>query len=231
MSEENNTWLKEEHPELILAPELVSGILQFTAGYNERSGQFSKTNNYSPDERYGTVLSGQFEVNIRGRLDKSTTKLPLLYVNGLDHTPERHFNQTDSSACLCSPLEEKDFLTPEFGFRRFLEQLVIPFLYGQVFLSAHGGWPWLEYAHGATGLFEAYFRNNNSGKSHECIRRLSEDPAWARIKTVLIQKSDIKGHTQCFCPKKDHIRRCHPDAWQGARYLQRDVRSAGLFLP
>jgi hypothetical protein len=49
------------------------------------------------------------------------------------------------------PLEEDDFLDPEFQFRLFLERLVIPFLYGQAFYSANGRWPWIEYDNGELG--------------------------------------------------------------------------------
>ena len=99
----------------------------------------------------GLVLSGIFDVRIAGPIDQAAQKLPLLYVENVDASADRHFNQTDSAACLCSPLEANDFLNPQFDFRRYLDQLVIPFLYGQLFFDRHGYWPWHDYAHGGLG--------------------------------------------------------------------------------
>src|ERR1700727_2238404 len=52
-------------------------------------------------------------------------------------------------------------LSGAFQIRAFLEQLVIPFLYGQVFYSSKNRWPWAEYAHGATGILEAYSKTRD----------------------------------------------------------------------
>ena len=69
-------------------------------------------------------------------------------------------------------------------------------------------------------------------KAQECVQKLSLDrAAWPRIKLALIQKSNIKGHTPCFCPNMDHIRRCHPNAWKGIRQLKQDVKEHGVNIP
>jgi hypothetical protein len=224
LSNEDSVWLAREYPELTNASEEISGVLQFTAAYDERSGRFFVVNDELVNEKLGTDLSGTFEVRIKGRLDKNAQELPTLHVDGPTHTPEQHFNQTDFSACLCSPLEEQDFLTPEFEFRKFFNQLVVPFLYGQVFPSVYGSWPWTEYAHGATGLLEAYARNKDRRRTQQCINRLAEDSDWPRIKTVLLQEVQVQCETRCFCRSQRSIKRCHPQALHGARLLQQDLR-------
>lgn len=231
LSNEDRVWLAREYPELTVAPEQITGELKFTAGYDERRDRFFVVNDESVNERLGTVLNGSFEVRISGRLDKNAPKLPTLHVDGLTHTPEQHFNQTDFSACLCSPLEEQDFLTPEFDFRKFLNQLVVPFLYGQVFLSLYNRWPWAEYAHGVTGLLEAYARNKDQRKTQQCINRLSHDTDWPTIKSILLQESQVQGDMECFCRSQRSIKRCHPQAWRGVRLLQQDLRYWPVALP
>ncbi len=232
LTDQDRTWLRQKYPDLTVGPGLVSGILKFTAAYNEKSRKFYLLENGDLDEVEGIRLSGQFEVSIRDRQDKSVFRLPALHVEKIDHTEERHFNPNDNSACYCNPLEEYEFLTPQFDFKRVIEELIIPFLYGQLFFTAESRWPWPEYAHGVTGLLEAYFKNKDSSKALDCIERLCKDwSAWPRIKSLLTQKTEIKGHIPCFCPRKDHIRRCHPSAWQGVRQLRLDVKSGRISLP
>jgi hypothetical protein len=183
-------------------------------------------------EKTGSVaLSGAFQIRIEERNDNSISRLPAVYVQGVDPLDVRHFNQRDKSACLCSPFDEDEFLDPELQFRPFLEQLVIPFLYSQIFYSSRGHWPWTEYAHGAAGILEAYFQLRDQNRAKECLQRLAQDRDWLRIQSALRQNPYIKGHIPCFCPRKDQIRRCHPGALKGALRLQRDLRVLGSSVP
>ncbi len=228
LTEQDQAWLAEEYPGLAIAEGTVSGVLGFTASYNEQTDRFFIIKDGRFDKVPGLILTGVFEVRIEAPADP--TKLPSLYVSGIEHIQDRHFNQTDDSACLCSPLDEDDFLVPVFEFKKYLEQLVIPFLYGQVFFDSEERWPWFEYAHGATGVLEAYFKRHDSTKVSECILNLKNDwLTWPRIKSALLQKV-IKGHTPCVCEKRGPIRRCHPSAWHGIRRLQHDIRTEGIAL-
>jgi hypothetical protein len=183
------------------------------------------------DEIGAVTLSGAFEVRIEERTDKSISRLPALYVQGVDPSSDRHFSQRDKSACLCSPFDEDEFLQPEFRFAAFLEQLVIPFLYGQLYYSSRSRWPWTEYAHGATGILEAYSKISDQQRAEECLRQLAQDASWPRIRVALRQKPYLKGHTPCFCTKMDQIRRCHPGALEGALRLQKDLTARGIPVP
>ena len=126
------------------------------------------------DGNGAVVLVGSFNIRLEERTDKSTWHLPALFVDGIELIPERHFNQKDHSACLCSPLEEREFLEPELQFSLFLERLVIPFLYGQSFYSSRGQWPWAEYAHGSTGILEAYSRIHDPASAEGCVQGHSQ---------------------------------------------------------
>lgn len=179
----------------------------------------------------GLALSGRFTIRIEERSDKTISELPAVHVEGIEAIADRHFSQKDKSACLCSPFDESEFFQPEFQFRAFLEQLVIPFLYGQVFYSENRHWPWSEYAHGATGLLQAYSEIAGEARPADCIQRLAQyKDVWPRIRAALQQKPYMKGHTPCFCVKQDQIRRCHPSALRGALRLQHDVRELGMPL-
>lgn len=217
LSREDSVWLAREYPELTPAPHEVKGLLKFTGAYHEESGRFFILHDDPPHAEIGTVLSGGFEIKIRWRLDLKATALPKLFVDGVSHTPDCHFFQNDFSACLCSPLQHQDFLLPEFMFRRFFNELVVPFLYGQVFLSAYGKWPWGEFAHGATGILEAYGATRGPRKAQQCISSLADDKDWVTIKSTMLHRNQVDPNLRCFCGSKQSIKRCHPAALRGAQ--------------
>jgi len=176
-------------------------------------------------------LEGSFNIKIEERKNKTYSNLPALFVEGVDIIADRHINTYDKSACLCSPLEENEFLEPTFKFELYFEHLIVPFLYGQLFYNSEKRWPWSEYAHGSVGLLDSYLIISDSSKAKECQQKLAADIInWPRIRTALLQKSDIKGHTQCFCPKRDQIRRCHPNAWKGIQLLKNHLRMQGVTI-
>jgi hypothetical protein len=231
LSREDSVWLAREYPELTAAPHEVKGLLKFTGAYHEESGHFFILNDEPAPVEIGTVLSGAFEIKIRGQLNFEATSLPKVFVAGVPHTLDNHFYQDDFSACLCSPLQHQDFLVPEFRFRRFFNELVLPFLYGQVFLSAHGRWPWVEFAHGATGILEAYAISNGRRMTQKCIGLLAQVGNWNRIKSILLQESQLQADLPCFCRSGKIISECHPQALQGARLLQTDLKFWPVALP
>jgi len=227
---EDEQWLRSTYPGLIPSAKGVEGRIQFKATYNSQSGHFLILSDDVIDEVGGLALSGSFTIRMEPQNHKSPFALPALYVEGLETDLDRHFIQTDKSACLCSPFEEDDFLQPEFKFKQYLEQLVIPFLYGQLFYSTHQHWPWPDYAHGATGLLESYSKIGYPNKTQEVLKILMQFSIWPQIKKALQHKPHIKGHTPCFCTKMDQIRRCHPKALQGALRLQQDILTLGIDL-
>jgi len=223
-------WLRDAHPDLTPTENGVTGKIEFVATYSDQTNKFLILGDGGTDHG-GVTLSCSFEIRLEARGDKSISQLPALYIQGVDPTADRHFSQRDSSACLCSPFDEADFVQPEFEFKPFLERLVVPFLYGQAFYSSHGHWPWSEYAHGATGILEAYLQLRDQNLAQECLQRLAQDREWPRIHSALRQRPWIRGHTPCFCEKKDQIRRCHPDALKGVLRLQQDLRALGIPIP
>jgi hypothetical protein len=228
LTESDEEWLRSHYPGLVPKDGAVSGIINFTASYDQQANRFFILGDEIPDGPTSVVLSGSFEIRIEERREKSTSRLPALFVQGVEPTPARHFGKGDKSACVCSPFDEEEFLQPKFQFKAFLEQLVIPFLYGQLFYSSEGRWPWSEYAHGATGILEAYSKTCNKNHATEGLRQLAQDANWVRVCSALQQQPYIKGHILCFCERPDQIRRCHPDALAGVRRLQQDLVALGV---
>jgi hypothetical protein len=232
LQDADKQWLARRYPGLTTDGDGVRGAIEIDATYHAESGQFQNLADGGEDTVGGLRLAGEFSIEIRARSDIVYSRLPALYVAGIEATADRHFSQQDKSACLCSPLEEDDFLFPNFNFQKFLEQLVVPFLYGQLFHSKEAYWPWTEYAHGATGLLESYLRVRDPTKAQACLNKLALDVKnWPRIRSALKQRGPIKGHTPCFCGKMDVIRRCHPEAWKGIRDLHEHITSQSIPIP
>jgi len=231
LNQSDEAWLRGAHPDLIREGDTVEGTITFTAAYHQPTNRFVILANQDTAPSGAVTLAGTFHIRIQERTDTTDSRLPALYIQGIDPAPERHFNQRDKSACLCSPFDEDDFLQPEFQFRPYLEQLVVPFLFGQNFYSSQERWPWPEYAHGATGVLEAYSTFADPSRAQQCLQKLTKDRTWPYIRSTLQQKPHVKGHTPCFCLSLNHIRRCHPMALQGALQLQKDLRAQGISIP
>ncbi len=231
LTDKDKQWLWQAYPCVQEIGGEVNGTVDFTAVYDAKLNQFSIIYDASITPKAGILLQGSFGIRIIKRAVTTSSVLPALFVEGVEPLMDRHFNQTDHSACLCSPLEEPDFLQPTFEFKRFFEHLVIPFLYGQLFYTKEKLWPWPDLAHGSTGLLESFYRLGAKADPQDCLDNLSKYSDWPRVRTVLMQKDAIKGHTFCFCLNKDHIRRCHPEAWQGAIKLREYVRLNKIQLP
>jgi hypothetical protein len=233
LTETDKYWLAERYSGLsIESNDKVIGEVSFVATYNKESGRFLEIESDTIDGVGGIRLSGTFKISIVPRTVTPHSRLPALTIDGVDTVADRHINQSDFTACLCNPIEEDEYLEPQFDFQRYFKELVIPFLYGQLYYSQEGHWPWFDYAHGGLGTIEAFSKNPTSVKAEECIQRISREvQLWKTVKPLLLQSGDIKGHTVCPCPKHDHLRRCHPVALEGLRLLKKALKEQGIQLP
>lgn len=224
-------WLSKLHPCLAVVDGAVRGTIEFTASYDSGRNLFRLLDDSEPAQTDGIVLAGKFTIRIEKRTAKVFSSLPALFIEEVEPVPDRHFG-ADKSACLCSSLEEDEFLKPELQFQPFIERLVIPFLYGQSFYTLNNSWPWPEYAHYATGLLESYGQCPDPAKAEAFLQTLTKfRDSWPTIRAALQQKDYIKGHTPCFCSKKDQIRRCHPKALRGIQQLQADIKAQEILIP
>jgi hypothetical protein len=236
LTTEDKEWLRESYRNLVCSElDEISGVLEFSATYNEKENLFLILGGGVENTVGGLRLDGSFKIKIKETPNVITSKLPSLYIEGVEAIVDRHINQTpdDHRACLCSPFVEDNYLTPNFQFRRYFEELVIPFLYGQVFYDHEGRWPWGDLSHGSIGLLESYYNLEDPTKAKECLDKLRQDRSnWEQIKLALYKKNPIKGHTLCFCLKGKNLRSCcHSDAWKGAELLRKDIKTQGLIIP
>lgn len=230
LTKEDEKWLQDNYPELKFEDNKISGNINFTATYNKDTGRFLVIKDSVEDGVGGLRLSGNFPITIRERTVTPYSKLPAVHVQGIDRIPNRHFNQSDSSACLGTPLEEKKFYTPALNFPRFLEELVIPFLYGQVYYTSHEAWPWFDYDHGGIGLLQSYSRTRET-PTQPLIKELllyleSDDAKWPLYKDVLLLPRPSK--RPCPCGSKEKLKDCHSGIIEGINQLKADIREVGL---
>ena len=134
---------------------------------------------------------------IWGKIKKIAQKLsmPLL---------DLHIN-TQWSLCLSLPLIEDDLLWDNYSIVKYIETLVIPFLYSTTHLYKFGKRPWWEYGHGILWYLEAYA--NNDIKYSDFKRAcsiLKDDPC--KIKTPF-KKRDFFRIIQHGRPKEEEIRK------------------------
>lgn len=219
------------HPGLKHDDQGVSGSIAFTADYDQKTNTFKILDSATDNKTGNGVLSGQFVLRIQKREKFLNSELPAVYIEGIEHTKDRHFDQSDGSACLCSPLDEAEFLQPQFEFKKFIEILVIPFLYGQIFYSREQEWPWGEWSHGNIGVLESYQSSAERKAVEKCLMFLHRDKyLWHRVLKALQQKTHPNGNMQCFCGRKVRIKMCHKLALAGAIRLRKDVKEFGVMF-
>lgn len=236
-SEDDKVWIKKNYPKLLVTVSEASGVIDILATYNLQEGVFLDVAKTSDDPVGGVRLSGTFSLTITERLplERMFSNLPKVVIEDISPDPERHIN-LDNSACLCSPLEEDIYLLPTFQTERFFKDLLIPFLYGQIFFSSFKRWPWTDYGHGSIGILESYDHLSESSHAESCLGKLqsykhTSESSWSEIRRLLTQRGQVKGHSMCICKNKDQIRRCHPRVWHGLRKLQTDIRNQNIAIP
>lgn len=232
LTDNDKEWIKKHYPDILVeSDDKISGKVSFTGSYNKDTEHFLQIESDSIDDVGGLRLSGTFQISVATRTTTPHSRLPALTIEGIETIADRHINQSDFTACLCNPIEEDEYLEPRFCFQKYFKELVIPFLYGQVYYSQEKHWPWFDYAHGGLGTIEAFFKNPTPDKANECIHAISKEVRlWKIVKPLLLQKEEIKGHTICPCPKHDHIRRCHLVVLQGLKLLRKVARDYNILI-
>jgi hypothetical protein len=79
-------------------------------------------------------------------------------------------------------------------------------------------------------LLESFADRHTYDDMEILLSTLSQHKEWPQVKQVLL-RNKIKGHTPCFCPRGDLLRRCHPRALDGLRTLHGYMRARSIALP
>lgn len=74
---------------------------------------------------------------------------------GLKNFSDLHQNP-GGTACLCVKQDEINRYPKGAGLAHFIEELVVPYLFGLSHFHDNGKWPWPDYSHGVLGIAEYY---------------------------------------------------------------------------
>lgn len=232
ITEAEAKWVNEKCPTLNINTERteINGDLEFTAAYDKSAGFVWLIN--QGQTAPGEILTDIYKISIQPSITRDN--LPILKIEGdkPEKTIDRHFYD-NGTACLCGPVEKYEFFKSGFSFIKYLDRLVIPFLYEQTYFDKHPGeWPWGEYAHGSAGIFESFAKSEGTREHAEaCLEELRKDKNnWDRIRAVLLGQQRVTETSKCFCTSPKEIRRCHPNAWFAMSKLRAAIRLYRIHL-
>lgn len=226
-------WLVEHYPTLVPSEDLaqIVGELSFSAAYDKENNDFSIIRSTDDNPR-GIVLTGTYPLLIReaaagaGRLPKTLIQTPDYPFSG-----ERHFT-VSKTACLCGPSEEVHLMQSGMPISKYIEELVIPFLYGQRYYDEYKEWPFPAYEHNTVGALQSYFQNGDPdtiGITVATIREVSKED-WPRIRAMLVASETPTDKLSCLICAGDNPHSCHPEAWEGFKKLHNDIRALSLSI-
>lgn len=165
-------------------------------------------------------VTGKYIVKIQGKeLESYDIKiqfphgypqdLPIVFETGnrLPKIPARHFNQTDSSACLFVPYERWRIWPLGSSFQTLLTGAINDFFIGQVHYEEFGFWPHGERAHGDQGVIN-YFSESFGLKDRLKMIALLEEAT---------KRKTVKFMTKCPCGSGKMISHCHFEIVEGMR--------------
>jgi hypothetical protein len=231
---EEKTWLKNNYPELKIKKEgLIKGDLVFCMKYNEKTSERRILNPSEYSSKNG-LIKDRYKIEIylnkktipevketAGRIEKNAKKTG-------KKIGDLHLNEDTKTACLCSPLEIKQYLPEGFILKDFFNNLLIPFFYAQSFFEINGRWPlWGEYSHGINGILESFGNLSNKEVTDEiikiCLLVLKRSENKEKYIEMLSKKGEIKGHWNCICGSGKKFRKCHEGVFRGLWRLKKVI--------
>jgi hypothetical protein len=146
---------------------------------------------------------------------------------GLKDHADLHRNPS-GTACLCVKQDESSRFPMGASLAHFIEELVVPYLFGLSHFDDNGKWPWPDYSHGAFGIAE-YYGDDGNAPSPESIAAtldlLKTDSGWREFSRQIRKPSAMR---HCMCGSRKPISRCHQHVWAAVLKLNRDIQELGL---
>jgi hypothetical protein len=212
--------VKDRYPRLRTTKDgVVEGVLDLHAAHDgeERRDAFKVRIVASPD--YPNSMPSLFETGER------TAAIATKY--GIVDLRDLHRNPGIGTACLCVKQEERRRFPEGAGLSHFIEELVVPYLFGLSHFDEHGKWPWPDYSHGALGIAEHY-ADAEDAPSCESIGAtldlLRQDVNWRELRRQIRKPSAMR---MCVCGSRKPISRCHKSVWTGIIKLNGDIQKLG----
>lgn len=199
---------------------MVEGVFDLHAVYHgeERRDEFQVRVVAPPD--YPDSMPSLLETG--GRTAAIATKY------GIGDHRDLHRNPGTGTACVCVKQEERRRFPKGANLPHFIEELVVPYLFGLSHFDEHGKWPWPDYSHGALGIVE-YYADAADDPSKESIGGtldlLKQDIGWREWSRQIRKPSAMR---MCVCGSRKPISRCHKRVWAGITKLNGDILELGL---
>ncbi len=199
---------------------VLEGVLDLHAIYNgeERRDAFH-VRIIAPSDYPGSMPS---LIETGGRTAAIAAK------HGIGDHRDLHRNPGTGTACLCVKPEERRRFPKGSDLPRFIEELVVPYLFGLSHFDEHGKWPWPDYSHGALGIVE-YYADAADAPSIESIGStldlLKQDVSWRELRREIRKPSAMR---MCVCGSRKPVSRCHKGVWAGITKLNGDIQKLGL---
>ena len=158
----------------------ISGVLSFEASH----------------DRLATITD-TFEIELlipEGYPDR----LPQVRETGSKIVGDYDHVYADGRLCLAVPVEERRIFGRQPSLLGFVNNLVVPYMYGYCHWRRHGEHPFGEQKHGAEGIVQYY------------VERLHlKDDITALAIIAFLFEYGYRGHHACPCGSGQIIRKCH----------------------
>jgi hypothetical protein len=147
---------------------------------------------------------------------------------GIEDHRDLHCNPGTGTACLCVKPEERRRFPKGANLPHFIEELVVPYLFGLSHFDEHGKWPWRDYSHGALGIVEYYADAADEPSNDSIVATLDllrQDMSWRELRKQIRKPSAMR---MCVCGSRKPISRCHKSMWAGITKLNGHMQRLGL---
>lgn len=130
-------------------------------------------------------------------------KLPRVYDEKKKLNKNYHINY-DFSLCLGTDLDIRRELYPDYDLVKWMEQLVMPFLFASKYYTLYSVSPFKERSHGGNGILESileYFPNQDKDKLKNLILKRNF------YRGLIFKKNSLR--IICPCGSGKYIKKCH----------------------
>ncbi|MEK7511249.1 MAG: hypothetical protein AAB582_03365 [Patescibacteria group bacterium] len=185
----------------------------------------------------GKTLTDNFHIRITA-FNPNSERVPALYeIGGRTEAIAKKWNMSDlrdlhrnpnGTACVCVKQLEKEKFPPGSNLFTFVEQLVVPYLYGLSHYESSKTWLWGEFSHGGLGLLEFYADRHTPQTVEdisEILPSIRKELNWKEYHKQLRSPSAKRA---CLCGSGKPFGRCHSKAWKGLGQLTAEIERLGL---
>ena len=125
-------------------------------------------------------------------------ELPKVFPSGYSLDQRFEHTNADGSFCLAVPLEERGRFEVEPSLLGFINNLVVPFLYGYSYFLKYGEHPFGEREHGNKGILDFYLETFASSDARTVLTSLYQFAIHG-----------YRAHEKCPCGSGKKVLKCH----------------------